>query len=189
VDTSGSRGSEEDRSRFEALYLAHYQDIYAYVGRRSPIGGLDVADIVADVFATAWRRFDVVPAMPDDRLWLFGVARRCLLESHRRQSRRDSLISRLKHQRQIPAEPHGAALDNAVARVRTAVAELRALDREALILVMWDGLSHAEAAEVLGCSVNAVALRIAKAKERLRQRLLASSADAPAQDLIKEYLS
>jgi len=37
------------------------------------------------------------------------------------------------------------------------------------MLVSWDGCTHAEAAQVLDCSVNAVALRLHKAKTRLRE--------------------
>ena len=56
-------------------------------------------------------------------------------------------------------------------RLREAAERLPPLDREALRLVAWDGLSHAEAAEVLGCTVNAVALRVHKAKARLKAEL------------------
>ena len=52
-----------------------------------------------------------------------------------------------------------------------ALKELRQMDREVLTLVYWDGLSHAETASVLGCSVNAVALRVKKAKVRLHDKL------------------
>jgi DNA-directed RNA polymerase specialized sigma24 family protein len=55
--------------------------------------------------------------------------------------------------------------------VRAALQELRPPDREVILLVYWDGLSHIEAASVLGCSANAVALRIKKAKARLETKL------------------
>jgi DNA-directed RNA polymerase specialized sigma24 family protein len=61
---------------FERLYDAYYRDIAAYVIRRA--AAQDVEDVVAKVFAVAWRRFERIPAPPDDRLWLFGVARHCL---------------------------------------------------------------------------------------------------------------
>jgi RNA polymerase sigma-70 factor (ECF subfamily) len=64
--------------------------------------------------------------------------------------------------------------------VRAALLELRPFDREVVLLVYWDGLSHAEAASVLGCSVNAVALRIKKAKVRLQIQL---GVDSPVASL------
>jgi RNA polymerase sigma-70 factor (ECF subfamily) len=70
--------------------------------------------------------------------------------------------------------------------VRAALQELRPFDREVVLLVYWDGLSHAEAASVLGCSVNAVALRIKKAKARLQIQLGLAS---PAADSHKDTSS
>ena len=66
----------------------------------------------------------------------------------------------------------GAGRDGTVRdRLAAAIARLRPAEREALTLVLWDELSHAEAAEVLGCSVNAVAIRVHRAKARLRDAL------------------
>jgi len=47
-------------------------------------------------------------------------------------------------------------------------------DREVLQLVFWDDLTHAEAAAVLGCSVNAVELRFRRAQARVRDALVIS---------------
>jgi RNA polymerase sigma-70 factor (ECF subfamily) len=63
--------------------------------------------------------------------------------------------------------------------VRDAIERLRPLDREVLRLVMWEGLSHGEAASVLDCSVNAVAQRLHNARERLRVELGRPAEQAP----------
>jgi DNA-directed RNA polymerase specialized sigma24 family protein len=63
-------------------------------------------------------------------------------------------------------------------RVVAALDRLSAREREALQLVLWEELSHAEAAQVLGCSANAVAIRIHRAKIRLRREL--SATELPA---------
>jgi len=169
-----SQAPREDYAKFEALYEANYKPIYAYVYRRVPHPSSDVQDVVSEVFATAWRRISDLPSAPQDRLWLFGVAHNCLLEHHRRLSRRLRLLSHLG------AQPNRVqlletAVDPLHLRVRAALQELRPLDREVILLVYWDGLSHVEAASVLGCSVNAVALRVKKAKARLETNLGFSS--------------
>jgi RNA polymerase sigma factor (sigma-70 family) len=161
--------SREDHAQFEALYLSNYKPIYAYV-RRRVFQSSEVADIVSEVFAIAWRRIGDLPASPQDRLWLFGVAHKCLLEHHRRSSRRLRLLSHLGAQPNR-IELLDTSVDPQHLRVRAALQELRPFDREVVLLVYWDGLSHAEAASVLGCSVNAVALRIKKAKVRLQIQL------------------
>ena len=80
------KASRQDYEKFEALYEANYKPIYAYIYRRVPHSASDVPDVVSEVFATAWRRISDLPPAPQDRLWLFGVARNCLLGHHRRWS-------------------------------------------------------------------------------------------------------
>ena len=180
----------ESRAIFETLYQAEYKSIYAYVRRRAASSS-DVSDIVSEVFTVAWRRISEVPPSPEDRLWLFGVAHRCLLAHQRGGWRRLQLLSNLE------AQPNRIELVNAETdplhlQVRTALRGLRARDREVLVLVYWDGLSHVEAASVLDCSVNAVALRLKKAKARLQSKLAASVSSpnfySPALTIRKEQL-
>jgi RNA polymerase sigma-70 factor (ECF subfamily) len=159
--------------RFEAFYEDCYQAIYAYAYRRMPSAADDVPDVVAEVFAIAWRRITELPDPPEDRLWLYGVARRVVLD-YRRRAVRKSLLEALLKSAASTGQP-GAVLGDRDLRVWAAVERLRPADREALRLVALDGLSHAEAAQVLGCSVNAVALRIHKAKARLKAELAPSS--------------
>jgi RNA polymerase sigma factor (sigma-70 family) len=162
--------SPEAHTRFESLYLEHYRSIYGYVRRRVLDGPADCDDLVADIFAVSWRRLDEVPPPPEERLWLFGVARRRLLEHHRHQGSRIRLLTRLAAQ-PTPDGPALTSLDPVHLRLGEALGELRPLDKEVLLLVVWDGLGHAEAAAVLGCSVNAIALRLKRAKFRLRGAL------------------
>jgi RNA polymerase sigma-70 factor, ECF subfamily len=163
--------------RFQALYESCYQAVYAYVWRRVPGNPDEVPDVVADIFAIVWRRVGDLPAPPRDRLWLYGVARRVVLDHKRRSTRKLRLEGLLRADARVSPREHPWS-DPAHLRVRQAVERLRGGEREALRLVAWDGLSHAEAAEVLGCSVNALSLRVSKAKARLRGEL---SAAGPAQ--------
>lgn len=55
--------------------------------------------------------------------------------------------------------------------VRDAVAGLPVELREALVLSVYEGLSQAEIAVTLGCSVKAVESRVARAREKLRRNL------------------
>ena len=177
-------------TRFESLYLEHYRSIYSYVRRRVHDGPADCDDLVADIFAVSWRRLDEVPSPPEERLWLFGVARRRLLEHHRHQGSRSRLLTRLAAQ-PTPDGPALTSSDPVHLRLREALGELRPLDKEVLLLVVWDGLTHAEAAAVLGCSINAIALRMKRAKSRLRGALrrppsFSSTDTSPACMTIKE---
>jgi RNA polymerase sigma factor (sigma-70 family) len=160
---------------FEVLYRGSYREIFAYVLRRTGSDTETVADLVAEIFVVALRKQDIIPPSPEDRLWLYGVARRAVLDHQRRDKRWLRLQSRL---RQKASSDTDANSDGTRLRVQAAMEKLKPADREVLQLVIWDGLSHREAAQVLGITSNAVALRLHKARSRLR-RILASPPGNP----------
>ncbi len=176
--------------RFEALYHAHYREISGYVRRRVPEH--DAADVISQVFAVAWRRFEQVPSPPEDRLWLFGVARHSVADHRRTRLRRLRLQARLVQELR-PLSPSINSLDPLHAQVAVAIGRLRPRDREVLQLMLWDDLTHAEAAAVLGCSVNAVELRFRRAQARVRDALsvVPMTVDRPgiALDTIRQWRS
>jgi RNA polymerase sigma-70 factor (ECF subfamily) len=157
----------EEEEAFRSCYEANFEAVHRYVaGRLSDRG--DVADVVADVFAVGWRRRTDRPAGTGERPWLFSVARRVLADHRRASARRLRLAAR------VSAQPAGGprSLDaDLAARLESALATLGARDREALRLVAWDDLSHADAAHVLGCSVNALTVRVHRALRRLAGEL------------------
>lgn len=166
---------------FEALYAAHYQAIAGYVMRRVAAGEAD--DVIAQVFSVAWRRFGQVPPPPFDRPWLFGVARNTVADHQRAERRRFHLHARLRSDAALRDEQATATQDTTSERVRAAIGALRPVDREALQLVLWDELSHAEAAAVLGCSPNAFELRYRRARSAVRAAVLAMhAADPPGKE-------
>jgi RNA polymerase sigma-70 factor (ECF subfamily) len=163
-----SDAQADDNDHFEALYRGSYKAIFGYVLRRTGGDAESVADLVAEVFVVALRKQSAIPPPPEDRLWLYGIARRVVLDHQQRRRRWRRLQSRLQEQAAFsqvdPGEPPRQ-------RVQAAIARLNPADREVLQLVAWDGLSHTEAAQVLGCTANAVALRLHKARSRLRRIL------------------
>jgi len=175
-------GQGDRERRFHGLYQAYYRPILAYAVRRLGPDD-DAADVVADVFTVAWRRIDQVPPAPDDRLWLYGVAQRVVAGRRRSARRLQNLTARLRASPGLPQPRLPGARDATSDVVLAALDRLPPAEREALQLVLWDQLSHGEAAQVLGCSANAVTIRVHRAKARLRAELRgrpASHAAAPA---------
>ena len=84
----------ERQARFEAVYAAYRTPVLGYALRRT-LSPDDAADILAETFLVAWRKLDQVPAGPDARLWLFGVARNALANYYRGERRRSALAARL----------------------------------------------------------------------------------------------
>lgn len=180
----GTEDHQRDRERrFDALYQAYYRPILAYAVRRVAPAE-DAADVVADVFTTAWRRIGELPEAPADRLWLYGVAQRVVAGRNRSARRLRHLTARLRADQGTrvpfrPAPDQPGLRDAAADRVLAALDRLSPGEREALQLVLWEELSHAEAAQVLGCSANAVAIRVHRAKTRLRAELAGPEPSSP----------
>jgi RNA polymerase sigma-70 factor (ECF subfamily) len=156
--------------RFRALYQANFRPVQGYAVNR--LGGTDdVPDVVAEVFTIAWRRLADIPPPPADRFWLYGTARRVIARRHRSAGRLRNLLGRLAAERYPTQQPPAGVSDPLAEHLLAALATLKAADREALLLVHWEQLSYAEAAQVLGCSANAVGIRVHKAKARMRALL------------------
>jgi GDPmannose 4,6-dehydratase len=171
-------------ARFEVFYEAHAPSVMAYVRRR--VGSGDVEDVLAQVFSVAWRRFEDIPPAPQDRRWLFGVARRMVADHRRSTLRRHRLYERLVHEAQAPAAMP-ATFGSVQTRIDAAIAVLGSADQEVLRLVLWDGLSHAEAAAALGCSSNAAEIRYRRARARFRDALVPSNAATDREDRSARY--
>jgi RNA polymerase sigma factor (sigma-70 family) len=153
----------ERDERFAELYRRHHRAVWAYAVRRVP-AGTDAADVAAEVFAIAWRRRDRVPPEPETLLWLYATARRVVANTVRAAGRRDRLTDRLAAlPPPVPAPDYPDVL--------AALDRLGEAEREAIRLAVWEDLTVRDIATVLGCSPNAVSLRLARARRRLGREL------------------
>ena len=161
-------GPDERRRRFEEVYAANCGPILGYVLRRTD-NPHDAADVFAETFLTAWRRLDAVPPGDQARLWLYGVARRMLANHRRGERRRTVLNDRLRAE--LAAGYRAPEYQGELAVLAPALRSLPEPDRELLALIGWEGLDHGQVAEVLGCSRNAVRIRLHRARRRLADAL------------------
>jgi RNA polymerase sigma-70 factor (ECF subfamily) len=161
--------NREDRESFEVLFRATYDHVLAYALRRTDAA--EAEDIVAETYAVAWRRFAVIP--PEPLPWLYAVARRTLANARRSGRRRAELTARiaahLPSSSSSSVDPTERLEDAAI--MRAALRALKESDREALMLVGWDGLNNQEASLVLGVSPEAFAVRLHRARRRLEMEI------------------
>jgi RNA polymerase sigma-70 factor (ECF subfamily) len=157
------RGVRPDQAEFEDWFRTCHAAVYRFAYRR--VGADVVEDVVAEAFLTAWRRRAEITG--DPLPWLLGVTRRACANHLRGRGRRAALLNRLTR------EPGGLHLDasSSDGRLGGALMSLSDADREVLLLVAWDGLSHAEAAAVMGCSAATFGVRLHRARARLARAL------------------
>jgi RNA polymerase sigma factor (sigma-70 family) len=156
----------ERRRRFDVLFASYRSDIVAYCRWRTGPAG-DAQDAVAEVFLTAWRRLDQVPAGDAARVWLYATARRVIANQRRSSRRRAALHERLALET-TSALYEPAVLDEEENLVHQALRRLGARDREILLLAEWEGLSAAQIAVVLGCLTVTARGRLHRARQRFR---------------------
>ncbi len=125
-------------------------------------------EVVAETFLVAWRRLRDVPG--DPLPWLIVVARNTISNDRRSVYRARTLETELRRlasvSRASEEAPDGEVLERET--MLRALATLTGKEREALLLLAWDGLSPAQAAEVLGCTTTAFNVRVHRARQRLR---------------------
>ncbi len=187
-------GADRDDA-FRRLYAAHFDAILGFALRRVDRPE-DAADVVSETFLVAWRRLAHVPAEPETRPWLYGVARRVLANHRRGEGRRGVLGERLR--RELATHVPDTS-DDVVqqADVTAAMRRLSGRDQEVLQLHLWEGLAPREIAEVLGLTTVVVRPRLSRARARLREllgndpqppgHLLSSSTQQNAQPSRKEW--
>lgn len=157
-----------DEQRFRRLYRQHYAAIHGFAYRRLLDPG-SAADAAAEVFLVAWRRLDQIPA--PELGWLFGVAHRVVMATNRADQ---PVTAALEDADSIPYVGETADRYEAweeLRRVAAVVDRLSPSDRQVLLLVAWEELSGAELAAALGCSRGAAAVRLHRARTRLRREL------------------
>jgi RNA polymerase sigma factor (sigma-70 family) len=131
-------------------------------------------DVVQEVFVAVWKdasRFD--PSRGAVGPWLFSLARHKAIDLVRREAnvRKHTAEVDLSFE-EAPDDVDREAWQNVRRdRVRAAVAELPDIQREALELAFFAGLTHVEVAERLGVPLGTAKTRIRTALLRLRDRL------------------
>ena len=156
---------EADAVRFNTLWEAYAGRVLAYATRH--VGPDDAQEVVSETFLIAWRRLADVPGTPLP--WLLVVARNTVANHRRSRYRGAAVQGELARLQQAAGPATGAdvtATERALALSR--LAALTPKEREALLLVSWDGLDPAEAAQVAGCTVAAFHVRLHRARRRLQ---------------------
>jgi len=165
------RAQEGDETAFGVLFERYAASIHSYCFRRTGDWAL-AEDLTSVTFLECWRhrsrvRLDAGEVLP----WLYGVARNVTRNSARSRRRYASALAR------IPCESGEADFAERVAervsserRVRDLLSSLEELpprELDAVVLVCWQGLSHAEAAFALEVPEATVRSRLFRARRRL----------------------
>jgi RNA polymerase sigma-70 factor (ECF subfamily) len=176
-DTLVLRTRQGDAAAFEALIRQHQRMIYSLAWRMTG-SATDAEDLTQETFLRAYRQIGSFRAASKFSTWLYRIAINACLTWRERETLRVETQAGWAEVNGAPELAGEATLArNETGRcVQAALLKLPAKQRAAIMLTVYDGLNHAEAAEVLGCSETTVSWRVFVARRKL-QRWLAPAGE------------
>jgi RNA polymerase sigma factor (sigma-70 family) len=159
------RSEAGDPADFMELFWHHGQAVHAYLARRA--GRQDADDLLSGVWLRAFKG-RTSRRGPDALPWLYGIARN-VLRAHWQQSARSTSPTESPKSsdpwpeidNRLDAAANGASLQEFLAT-------LTGDERDVLLLVIWEQLTPAEAAVVLGIPQGTARSRLHRALSALR---------------------
>jgi len=155
---------------FEMLVRKHQQMIHVLTFRMT--GSIaDAEDLAQETFIRAYNQIGSFNGRARFATWLYSIAVHACLNWRRDEARRcraqaDCADEMFAEQRE------NSPVDNEMAQqAQAALLKLPGAQRAAIVLTVYEGLSHAEAAKVLRCSETTVSWRVFAAKRKLKNLL------------------
>ncbi len=176
-----SRYAEGDDGAFGEVFSALAPRLLAFLRRLC--GSPDLAqDLLQETFLRIHRArgsFDPGSAVVP---WSYAIARNCFVSQARSLKSRASRSSVDIAEHEVVAGLDTNAEENAKVRqsaelVERTLAQMSVANREAFVLIRFEGQSVATAAQILGASPGAVKLRAFRAYEVLRAALASAEAE------------
>jgi RNA polymerase sigma-70 factor (ECF subfamily) len=162
--------SVRDPVAFEPLVARRSTALHGFLVRRVP-GAAD--DLLSETWLQAFRgRAGFDPGRGTVRGWLFGVAR-VVVAGYWRGAPQDQGIPSRSEGSTDPWQAVDQRLDAAAVAplIRRVLAGMPEVERQLLLLVVWDQLTPAEAATAVGVPPGTARSRLHRARQRLREAL------------------
>ena len=166
---------EGDDAAFACLVSKYQKRVHALAWRK--IGDFHIAeDITQETFLQVYRKLAKLKDPSQFPGWLYVIAnRRCLAWLRKKRVQTQSLeeidtamTERSSYSRHVAAAQAESAAETKRELVKNLLAKLKESDRTILTLYYFGEMTYAEISEFLGVSVNTVATRIHRARERLK---------------------
>jgi RNA polymerase sigma-70 factor, ECF subfamily len=169
---------EGDAEAFGLLVRRHQRRVYRLAVHLLK-SGAEAEDVTQDTFVRAYGALDRFDGRSEPFTWIYRICVNLSLNALRsRKTRRASspddprIEGLLIDNRPAGGSPARSSADKELGRALVeGIDELSDTLRTTLVLVCIDGLSHAEAGEVLGCPEGTVAWRVHEARKKLRGML------------------
>jgi RNA polymerase sigma-70 factor (ECF subfamily) len=136
----------------------------------------DAEDLAQETFIRAYAQIGTFRGTSKFSTWLYRIAVNACLNWRQSEVRRFHLHANCAEEiSAYNATGESSPAENQLnQQVQFALLKLPAKQRAAIVLTIYDGLNHAEAAHVLGCSETTVSWRVFAARGKLKRWLIAA---------------
>ena len=170
------RAKQGDLEAYSELVRRHREMVYRTVLRFTRDHG-DADDLAQETFLRAYREIRRFREKAGFSTWLYRIAVNLSLNHLKRKNRemgRQEFDESFADRNPAPGFSPESAFRSAEfqARLNDAVDSLPPAYKTSFVLVVYEGMSHGQAARILGCSENTVSWRLHKARKMLQAKLL-----------------
>lgn len=154
-----------DRDAFKVLLERHYDRVHRLAWQLTG-SRADADDVAQDVCCTLVEKIGSFRGEAKFTTWLCGIVFNACRDLRRRRRSFGALTERLAVLAGLARGPDGRDLHDAM-WLKSAIARLPPSYREAIVLVAGQGLSHGEAAAILGIAESTVSWRMHEVRRML----------------------
>jgi len=164
-----------ERNEFQHLVTAYQERIYAFLMRQTG-DAATARELVQDTFIRAFRHLGSFRGQSSFETWLTRIAinvAHSWFSSRRYKELKHSVPLNVEHYQETPNEPEqeGQYSNDEMCELKEAVAFLKPIYREVVMLCFFDGRTYAQAANMLGIPEGTICSRMNKALQLLRRKL------------------
>ncbi len=154
----------------ERVWEEFHAPLQQFIRRR--ISDEDTAeDVLQEVFLKIHQHMETLKDVRKLEGWIYQITRNTIIDFYR--SSRPTTTLEAAEALDLPEElPDDDIVSELLPSVRAMVRNLPDLDRQALVLTEYQGLTQKELAERLGLSFSGAKSRVQRAREKLKQQLL-----------------
>jgi len=154
----------------EQVWDAFHGPLQQFIRRRVS-DEVTAEDVLQDVFLKIHQRVETLKDVKRLESWIYQITRNAIIDSYR--SSRPTTTLEAAEVLVMPEElPDDDVVSELLPCVRAMVKSLPELDRQALVLTEYQGLTQRELAERLGLSFSGAKSRVQRARQKLKQQLL-----------------
>jgi RNA polymerase sigma-70 factor (ECF subfamily) len=171
------RACAGDRAAFETLLRRHYDRIHRIAWRMTG-SATDADDIAQDVCCTLVEKIDSFKGEAKFTTWLSGIVVNACRDHHRRRA----TLTKFRNDLTVMTNLTGGSSEDAIhdrVWLASAIARLDPPLRDAVILVVGEDMSHAEAGAALGVAESTISWRLHQVRRLMAGKTEQGGHDGP----------